>query len=85
MTVRVAINRLYGDSDRQKRRCGTWRDRRHERAGTTRDTLRRIENGNPKVGFDAVLRVARALGVLDDLRIRSTRCAANSDARELSS
>ncbi len=38
-----------------------------ERAGITRDTLRRIENGNPKVGFDAVLRVARALGVLDDL------------------
>jgi len=37
-----------------------------ERAGITRDTLRRLETGNPKVGFDVVLRVARALGVLDE-------------------
>lgn len=38
-----------------------------ERAGITRDTLRRLETGNPKVGFDVVLRVARALGVIDAL------------------
>ncbi|TPW78529.1 helix-turn-helix transcriptional regulator [Schumannella sp. 10F1B-5-1] len=38
-----------------------------ERAGVTRDTLRKLEHGDPSVGFHVVLRVARALGVLDQL------------------
>ncbi|MBX3089795.1 MAG: helix-turn-helix transcriptional regulator [Cryobacterium sp.] len=38
-----------------------------ERAGISRDTLRKLETGNPTVGFDVVLRVARALGVADVL------------------
>lgn len=36
-----------------------------ERAGITRDTLRRIEAGDPGVGFGNVAQVLRALGVLD--------------------
>lgn len=36
-----------------------------ERAGITRDTLRKIESGDPSVGFGNVAQVLRALGVLD--------------------
>ncbi|SHI80180.1 Helix-turn-helix domain-containing protein [Tessaracoccus bendigoensis DSM 12906] len=36
-----------------------------ERAGITRDTLRKIEAGDPGVGFGNVAQVLRALGVLD--------------------
>ncbi|WP_235861538.1 helix-turn-helix domain-containing protein [Tersicoccus phoenicis] len=36
-----------------------------DRGGISRDTLRRIEHGDPGVNFAAVLSVARGLGVLD--------------------
>ncbi|MER7244907.1 helix-turn-helix transcriptional regulator [Kribbella sp. NPDC000426] len=36
-----------------------------ERAGISRGTLRRLENGETTVGLDVLLNVARALGVLD--------------------
>lgn len=36
-----------------------------ERADITRDTLRKIESGNPNVSFSSVAQVLRALGVLD--------------------
>lgn len=36
-----------------------------ERAGITRDTLRKVESGDPSVGFGNVAQVLRALGVLD--------------------
>jgi transcriptional regulator with XRE-family HTH domain len=36
-----------------------------ERAGITRDTLRKIETGDPGVTFRNVAQVLRALGVLD--------------------
>lgn len=36
-----------------------------ERAGITRDTLRKIESGSAGVGFGNVAQVLRALGVLD--------------------
>lgn len=38
-----------------------------ERAGITRQTLGRLERGEPTVGFDVVLNVLRALGQLDAL------------------
>lgn len=38
-----------------------------ERAGVSRSTLSKLENGDSSVGFDVVLRVARALGVLNTL------------------
>lgn len=36
-----------------------------ERADITRDTLRKIETGDPGVSFRSVVQVLRALGVLD--------------------
>lgn len=38
-----------------------------ERAGISRGTLRKLERGDPAVGLHVLLRVARALGVLDTL------------------
>ena len=38
-----------------------------ERAGITRDTLRKIEAGNPSAGFGNVAQVLRAIGVLDQV------------------
>ena len=38
-----------------------------ERAGITRDTLRKIESGNPNVSFNSVTQVLRALGILDQV------------------
>lgn len=38
-----------------------------ERAGVSRNTVGRLERGEPTVGLDVVLNVARALGQLDDL------------------
>ena len=38
-----------------------------ERAGVSRSTLSKLENGDSSVGFDVILRVARALGVLQRL------------------
>ncbi|OZM73652.1 transcriptional regulator [Amycolatopsis antarctica] len=38
-----------------------------ERADITRDTLRKIETGDPSVSFRNVAQVLRALGVLDQV------------------
>jgi len=38
-----------------------------ERAGVSRHTVGRLERGEPTVGLEVVLNVARALGVLDNL------------------
>ncbi|MCK8476342.1 helix-turn-helix domain-containing protein [Microbacterium sp. J1-1] len=38
-----------------------------DRADVSRDTLRKLEHGDPSVSFHVVLRVARALGILDTL------------------
>ncbi len=38
-----------------------------ERAGITRDTLRKIEAGDPSAGFGNVAQVLRALGMLDQV------------------
>lgn len=38
-----------------------------ERADITRDTLRKIETGDPGVSFRSVTQVLRALGVLDQV------------------
>lgn len=38
-----------------------------DRADITRGTLRKLEHGDPSVSFHVVLRVARAIGVLDTL------------------
>ena len=38
-----------------------------ERAGTTRQTVARLERGDTSVGLDTFLNVGRALGVLDEI------------------
>lgn len=38
-----------------------------ERAGTTRQTVARLEHGDLSVGMDIFLDVIRALGILDDV------------------
>lgn len=38
-----------------------------ERAGTTRQTIARLERGDLSVGLDIFLSVTRAVGILDDL------------------
>ncbi|WEG08618.1 helix-turn-helix domain-containing protein [Microbacterium horticulturae] len=38
-----------------------------DRADISRTTLRKLEQGDPSVAFHVVLRVARALGILDTL------------------
>jgi transcriptional regulator with XRE-family HTH domain len=38
-----------------------------ERAGVSRSTVSKLENGDSSVGFDVALRVCRALGVLQRL------------------
>ncbi|QTX05784.1 helix-turn-helix domain-containing protein [Agromyces archimandritae] len=38
-----------------------------DRADITRSTLRKLEHGDPSVGFHVVLRVARALGILEPI------------------
>ncbi|HEY5222969.1 MAG TPA: helix-turn-helix domain-containing protein [Microbacteriaceae bacterium] len=38
-----------------------------DRADITRDTLRKLEHGDPTVSFHVVLRVARALGILETI------------------
>lgn len=38
-----------------------------ERAGITRDTLRKLETGNPGISLGNTMQVLRALGVLDQV------------------
>lgn len=38
-----------------------------DRAGVSRSTLSRLENGDPSVSLETVLRVWRALGILDSV------------------
>ena len=61
-------NRTIGENIR------TWRKLHHltldqvaDRAGIARSTLQRIENGDGGVSIQAVLNVARALGILDQM------------------
>lgn len=42
-----------------------------ERAGTTRQTIARLERGDLSVGLDIVLSVTRAVGILDEV-VRAT-------------
>ena len=52
-----------------------------ERASITRDTLRKVETGDPSVGFGNVAQVLRALGTLD--RVVDSIDPLNSDIGRL--
>lgn len=66
VAVRSTMRRIGED-------LATWRKLRHltkvqvaDRAGVHRDAVTRVENGN-EVSTETLLRIARALGVLDSL------------------
>lgn len=70
-TVPAAISRsardIGADFAGWRKILGLTAEQVADRADITRDTLRKLEHGDPTVGFHVVLRVARALGVLDTL------------------
>ncbi len=74
MAVRQAPLRVRQAAEDVGEQLSAWR-RMHdltavqvaERANISRDTLRRLEQGDPGVSFGTVLGVARALGALDRL------------------
>ncbi|GAA3578030.1 hypothetical protein GCM10022197_39210 [Microlunatus spumicola] len=72
MTRRESPVRVRRGAEEIGRHLVTWRKLQNltaeqvaERADVTRTTLRRLEHGEPGVGLDVFLRVARALGQLD--------------------
>ncbi|MFZ4892917.1 helix-turn-helix domain-containing protein [Plantibacter sp. Mn2098] len=65
--VRVAAATIGEDFAGWRKILGLTAAQVAERADITRDTLRKLEHGDPSVSFSAVLRVARALGILDTL------------------
>lgn len=65
-TVRAALE--LGDHLRSWRKLlGLTIEQVAQRAGTTRNTVSRLERGELTVGLDVLLNVARALGQLDQL------------------
>lgn len=72
MTVRPVPVKVRQGATQLGEHLSTWRklqgltaEQLAERAGITRGTLRRLENGDPAVGLGVFLSVARALGQLD--------------------
>lgn len=65
--VREAAEEIGADFAAWRKILGLTAEQVAERADISRGTLRRLEHGDPAVGFHVVLRVARALGVLDSL------------------
>jgi transcriptional regulator with XRE-family HTH domain len=65
--VRRASAEIGEDFTSWRKILGLTAEQVAERAGISRGTLRRLEHGDPSVGFHVVLRVARGLGVLEKL------------------
>ena len=59
------VTELGGHIDGWRMVLGLTAQQVAERADITRDTLRKIESGNPNVSFNSVAQVLRALGLLD--------------------
>lgn len=65
--VRASAIEIGADLAGWRKVLGLTAEQVADRAGVTRVTLRKVEHGDPTVGFHVVLRVARALGVLGTL------------------
>lgn len=65
--VRASAIEIGADLAGWRKILGLTAEQVADRAGVTRVTLRKVEHGDPTVGFHVVLRVARALGVLGTL------------------
>jgi transcriptional regulator with XRE-family HTH domain len=66
-TVLRAATEIGDDFAGWRKVLGLTAEQVAERADITRTTLRKLEHGDPTVGFHVVLRVARSLGILDTL------------------
>lgn len=65
--VRRALRQLAGDIAVWRRLRGLTQVQLADRAGVSRDTLTRLEKGDGGVGTENLLRVLRALGILDSV------------------
>jgi transcriptional regulator with XRE-family HTH domain len=63
--VRRALRRLADDIAGWRRLRGLTQAQLAERAGISRDTLTRLEHGDGGVSTENLLRICRALGILD--------------------
>jgi transcriptional regulator with XRE-family HTH domain len=66
-TVLRAATEIGDDFAGWRKVLGLTAEQVAERADITRTTLRKLEHGDPTVGFHVVLRVARSLGILETL------------------
>lgn len=65
LPVRRALRQLGEDVTTWRKLRGMTQAQVADRAGVSRGTLRRLEHGDGGVGIERLLRVLRALGVLD--------------------
>ncbi|AZZ49257.1 XRE family transcriptional regulator [Rathayibacter rathayi] len=65
--VRASAVEIGADLAGWRKILGLTAEQVADRAGVTRVTLRKVEHGDSTVGFHVLLRVARALGVLETL------------------
>nr|WP_129667665.1 helix-turn-helix transcriptional regulator [Phytoactinopolyspora endophytica] len=65
--VRISAARIGSHLTAWRKLQGLTAEQVAERAGISRGTLRRLENGETVVGLDVFLSVARVLGTLDRL------------------
>ncbi|MEP6650169.1 MAG: helix-turn-helix transcriptional regulator [Lapillicoccus sp.] len=63
--TRAAAQTIGGHLSAWRRLQGLTAAQVADRAGTSRGTLSRLENGETSVGFEVLLNVTRVLGVLD--------------------
>jgi transcriptional regulator with XRE-family HTH domain len=66
--VSRALRQLGDDVTTWRKLRGLTQTQVADRAGVSRGTLRRLEHGDGGVGIEGLLRVLRALGVLDGFR-----------------
>lgn len=63
--TRLAAQRIGGQVTAWRKLQSLTAEQVADRAGVSRDTLRKLEHGEVTVGFDVFLNVARVLGTLD--------------------
>ncbi|MFK4087357.1 helix-turn-helix domain-containing protein [Kribbella sp. NPDC020789] len=65
MRTRLAAEQLGAHVTAWRKLNGLTAAQVADRAGITRDTLRKLEHGDPSVGLEVFLNVSRVLGALD--------------------
>jgi DNA-binding XRE family transcriptional regulator len=65
--VRRALREVFGDVSSWRKLRGLTQAQLANRAGVSRDTVLRLENGDGGVSIETLFRVLRALGLLDNV------------------